>query len=82
MKKTLSNIIIMAMDILLLIFLFYIAQYIRVSLETSYIPAFKQLTLSDFSFFIIIVLISIAIFFLLVGKTEEALIKDVLKVDK
>lgn len=55
MKKYMLNPIIIIVDILVLIGIFYITLATRIGINTEYIPVFKELSLSSFSFVIFIV---------------------------
>ena len=60
MKKYFLNFIVMIVDILLLIAVFYLTQYIRIALNAANIPVFNELSLQRFSF---VIIITIAIMF-------------------
>ena len=60
MKKYLLNFIIIIIDIILLIGIFYLTEYVRVELNATYIPIFNELSLQKFLF---VIIIAIAIMF-------------------
>ena len=55
LKKYLLNSIIIVIDILALISIFYLAVYFRIGITSSSVPIFNKLLLSDFSFVIFII---------------------------
>ena len=55
MKKFLLNSIIVIVDLVVLIGIFYLTLSTRIGINTEYIPAFKQLSLSNFYFVIFII---------------------------
>jgi len=59
-KYFLNSIIIIIIDILFFVGIFYITQYVRVELSTTGIPVFNELSLQKFSF---VIIIAVAIMF-------------------
>jgi len=58
MKKVLSGSVFIITDIFLLVIIFYFAQYIRTMISCENIPVFKESSLEDF-FFIIVISVSV-----------------------
>jgi len=60
MKKYFTNSIIIIIDIILLVGIFYLTQYVRVKFSAASIPVFNELSLQRFSF---VIIVAIAIMF-------------------
>jgi len=55
MKQKSLNLFLLLLDILFLIMLFYMASYIRCSIESITLPHFNEIHIKDFSFYILII---------------------------
>ena len=54
-KYLLNSIVLMVVDLLLLVGIFYLAQYVRINIDYTVVPSFKRLLFKDFSFIIFII---------------------------